>query len=171
MKTTKDQALELTKKAFGFVPNLMSTMADANPAVAAAYLAASEALGGGTLSAVEKQLVMLAASAFNDCHYCTAAHRTAAKSMGILQEALDQIDSLNRPADARMASLVEATWSVQRERGWVEADKLGVTREELVEIIAIVGLKTITNYLNHIAETEIDPPFQAQATRSPGRAA
>ena len=32
MKTTKEQALTRTQRAFGFVPNLMEAIADANPA-------------------------------------------------------------------------------------------------------------------------------------------
>ena len=35
MKTTKEEALEQTKKAFGFVPNLMEAIADGNPALGA----------------------------------------------------------------------------------------------------------------------------------------
>src|SRR5215467_12239256 len=71
-KTTKEEALAKVKAAFGFVPNLMAGIADTNPAVATGYLGASAALEGGVLSPAEKQVVMLAVSSFNDCHYCTA---------------------------------------------------------------------------------------------------
>ena len=84
-KTIKDEALTQVKSAFGFVPNLMAGIVEQNPAVAAAYLGASAGLEGGLLNATEKQVVMLAVSAFNDCHYCSAAHRTAAKGMGVAQ--------------------------------------------------------------------------------------
>jgi len=164
-KTTREEALDQAKAAYGFVPNLMTTIADGNPAVVSAYLAASAALGGSVLSAPEKQAVMLAVSAFNECHYCTAAHRTAGKSMGVSQADLDAIDGQQPPSDERLAALSTATWTVLRERGWVRVDDLPVSREELYEIIAIIGLKTITNFINHIAGTEVDAPFKAQATR------
>jgi hypothetical protein len=67
-RTTKEEALEKVKAAFGFVPNLMAGIADTNPAVATAYLGASAALEGGVLSPAEKQIVMLAVSSFNECH-------------------------------------------------------------------------------------------------------
>lgn len=168
---TQEQAHALATSAFGFVPNLMSTIAAGNPDVVAAYLAASDALAKSALSAKEQQVVMLAASAYNDCHYCTAAHRTAGKAMGVTQDDLDAINRLQMPQDPRLEALVEATWALQEEGGWVSESALRVTREELYTIIAIVGLKTITNFINHIAGTEIDAPFQAQATRSASRAA
>jgi AhpD family alkylhydroperoxidase len=168
-KTTKEAALSQVKSAFGFVPNLMAGIAEQNPAVAVAYLGAAAGLEGGLLSANEKQVVMLAVSSFNDCHYCSAAHRTAAKAMGIAQSELTLIDDQHMPVDARLRSLVEATWAVMGERGWLSDQRietLGVSKPELYEIITIIGLKTITNYINHIQHTEVDAPFQAQVKRT-----
>jgi alkylhydroperoxidase family enzyme len=111
---------------------------------------------------------MLAVSSANDCHYCTAAHRTAGKAMGVPQADLEAIDDRTLPRDARSRALVEATWTILSERGWVNdatLARLGVSRTEAFEIIAIIGLKTMSNYVNHIQGTEIDAPFRAQAKR------
>jgi len=35
----------------------------------------------------------------------------------------------------------------------------GVSRFQLYEVVALVGLKTISNYINHIAHTTIDREF------------
>ena len=169
MDTT--QALDLAAKTFGFVPNLMREMATANPAVMAAYLAADAALSGGALSPLEHQVVMLAVSAKNGCHYCTAAHRTALGSMGLDQSAIEAIDGLDLPADERLATLALAAWQTQDKGGWVEPEALGLTKAELYEVIALIGLKTITNYVNHIAQTPIDEVFKPQASRQPKAAA
>lgn len=167
--TSNDYVLTQVKAAFGFVPNLMAGIAEQNPAVASAYLAASGALDGGVLSGVEKQVVMLAVSAFNDCHYCTAAHRTAAKGMGVAQAELEAIDDKQLPRDKRFRELVETTWALMTERGWLGDEKLaslGVTKPEAFELIAIIALKTISNYVNHMQRTEVDGPFKAQAKRT-----
>jgi AhpD family alkylhydroperoxidase len=167
-KTTKEEALAKVKAVFGFVPNLMAGIADTNPAVATAYLGASAALEGGVLSPAEKQIVMLAVASFNDCHYCTAAHRTAGKAMGVSQAELEAIDDRKLPTDPRSRALVETTWTILSERGWVSDPTLarvGVSRAEAFEVIALIALKTITNYVNHIQGTEIDAPFRAQAKR------
>jgi len=168
-KTTKEEALVKAQAAFGFVPNLMAGIADTNPAVAAAYLGASAALEGGVLSPAEKQIVMLAVSSFNDCHYCTAAHRTAGKALGVSQADLEAIDDRKLPSDPRSRALAEATWTMLSERGCVNdarLARLGVSSTEAFEIIAIIGLKTISNYVNHIQGTEIDAPLRAQAKRA-----
>jgi len=50
-------------------------------------------------------------------------------------------------------------------RGWLSDDDLaefedvGFGRDVLYEIVGIVGIKTISNYVNHIAHTEVDPQF------------
>jgi AhpD family alkylhydroperoxidase len=168
-KITKEQVLDQVQAAFGFVPHLMSGMAEQNPAVAAAYLAAGGALESGVLTAAERQVVMLAVSAQNECHYCTAAHRTVAGSMGVKQAELEAIDALKAPEDARLRTLVEATWTVMRERGFLdesERARCRVSTPELYEIIAIVGMKTISNYINHVQRTKVDEPLRGQATRA-----
>lgn len=167
----KTEALEYAKKLFGMVPNLVRDMAEHNPTVATLYLAGNEQLGQGKLSQKEQQAVIVAISAKNDCHYCTAAHRTLGKAAGIPQEELDRLDRLEPPEDQRLKSLALAAWRVMDERGFLgeqdlkELEGMNVSRGELYEIVAILGVKTISNYINHIARTEIDEPFRAQATR------
>lgn len=52
-----------------------------------------------------------------------------------------------------------------KKKGWVSdkelADfaKAGVGRAQIYEIIAAIGLKTISNYVSHINKTEVDPVF------------
>jgi hypothetical protein len=51
-------------------------------------------------------------------------------------------------------------------RGWLGRPDLerlaaeGIGLPQLYEIVALVGLKTISNYVNHIAHTEIDEAFR-----------
>lgn len=165
-----DSTKQAARNALGFVPNLVEEMNE-NPVVAAIYLRGQEALEDGVLSPAEQQAVMLAASAKNDCHYCVAAHRAGAKQAGIPDHEVDTIDHHGSPNNGRLRALVETTWKVQDERGHLDErdldrlEELGISRAELFEIVAIVGLKTISNYVNHIAETEIDEAFADEATR------
>ena len=63
-----------------------------------------------------------------------------------------------------------------RERGWVSDAEVtrfldaGWTRANVLEVVLGVGLKTISNYVNHIAGTPVDAAFQAAAF-TPARAA
>ena len=163
----EQQVHEKAEQALGFVPNLVKEIASENPATADAYLTATGIVEeGGVLSGAEQQAVVLAVSSHNDCHYCTKAHAVAGQQAGLDAETVETINEGGLPSDDRLKSLVLATRRILGKRGWLsDADEaefadLGLERAELYEIIALTGIKTISNYVNHIAGTEVDAPFQ-----------
>jgi len=167
--STLDRAEEVratAKQAFGFVPNLIDEMASHNPAVAQTYLAANGAIEDGVLSPAEQQVVILAISTYNDCHYCTKAHAAAGAQAGLSEDAIDTILEGGLPAHDRHRQLVRATRRIAGKRGWLgeadlsEFEDVGLGRDVLYEVITLIGIKTMSNYINHIAHTEVDPPFQ-----------
>lgn len=65
-----------------------------------------------------------------------------------------------------------------RERGWVNDEAVaaflaaGYTHAQLLEVVGFVGVKTIHNYVHHIADYPLDAAFQPQAWEGkPSRAA
>jgi len=58
--------LEGAEKAFGFVPNLIGTMAE-SPAATKGYLTIGQIFDETSFSPTERQLVILAASRYNEC--------------------------------------------------------------------------------------------------------
>jgi AhpD family alkylhydroperoxidase len=165
----QDQATDVqqhAKQAFGFVPNLITEMTDHNPAVGATYLAANGAIEDGVLTPAEQQAVILAISSYNDCHYCTKAHAAAGQQAGLDAATIETINAGGLPEDDRLRSLVQATRKVLGKRGWLSENDLadlevqGVDRGALYEIVTLIGIKTISNYVNHIAGTEIDEAFK-----------
>lgn len=161
-----EDAREAAEQAFGFVPNLIDEMAAHNPAVAETYLTANGAIENGVLSPAEQQVVILAISTYNDCHYCTKAHAAAGAQAGLPDEAINTILEGGLPEDDRHRQLVRATRRIAGKRGWLndgdlsEFDGVGLGRDVLYEVVALIGIKTISNYVNHIAHTEVDPAFQ-----------
>ncbi|QXD14281.1 carboxymuconolactone decarboxylase family protein [Rhodocaloribacter litoris] len=169
METTTQQAqhiLDTVQQKYGFVPNLYREMAAHSPAVAEVYLQANEAADGISLTPQETQAVILAVSAYNDCHYCTKAHRTVGKMVGLPEDEIDAILGGDLPRDERLRSLVHATRLTLDKRGWLSDEDLealasrGISRGQVYEIVALIGIKTISNYVNHIAHTEVDPQFK-----------
>lgn len=169
MSTTiaQDQAQQIrdsVQEKWGFVPNLVEQLL-ASPETARLYLEGSEIIAGGVLSEEEQNAVKLTVSAANGCNYCRSAHKAIGGQVGTPSEELQRIDRGELPTDDRLATLVEATRLVMDERGWLDAEQLGaleardVDRRQLYEIVSIVALKTISNYVNHIAHTEVDPEF------------
>ena len=163
-----DQVHEKAEQALGFVPNLITEMTGENPAVADAYLTSQGLLEeGGVLSPADQQAVILAVSSYNDCHYCTKAHAVAGQQAGLDPDTIETINEGGLPDDDRLKSLVRAARRILGKRGWLsdvdeaEFADLGLGRSELYEIVALAGVKTISHYINHIAGTEIDEPFQS----------
>ena len=163
-----EQVHAKAEQAFGMVPNLISELTQENPAVADAYLTGNGIVEeNGVLTPAEQQAVILAVSSYNDCHYCTKAHAVAGQQAGLDADTVAAINAGGLPSDTRLRALVRATRRILGKRGWLsgvdeeEFADLGLGRDVLYEIIALIGLKTISNYVNHIAGTEVDPPFQS----------
>jgi AhpD family alkylhydroperoxidase len=163
--TEAEEILSTVEDAYGFRPNLLQELARA-PAAARTYLAGQDAMSGASLSPAQAQAVQLAVAAYNECDYCGAAHTTLGSGSGISEEDLAAIGNGRLPADSELRPVVDATRRVLSERGWLDEGDLaelaeaGVDRQMLYEIIAFVGLKTLSNYVNHIAGTEVDPQFR-----------
>ncbi len=159
-----EKALGQVERALGFVPNLFKEMS-ASPATLKVYLGGQEALRGGTLSASEQQAVQLAVSSANDCHYCQAAHGWLGRKVGLSPEEVTAIRKGGLPAAVELAPVVRATRLLLEKKGWLTAGDLvaleqeGITKAKVYEIVAFIGLKSISNYINHIAHTPIDHEF------------
>jgi alkylhydroperoxidase family enzyme len=86
---------------------------------------------------------------------------------GVSPADIEAIQKGALPDDSRLRSVVHAAWLVLDMRGSLGQNELsgleteGIDRAQLYEIVAIIGLKTISNYINHIAHTPIDAAFRA----------
>lgn len=160
--------LEGAKQKMGMVPNLLGVLAGA-PAALSSYQALAAAFGSSSFSPTEQQVVLIATSVENDCRYCVAAHTTMSKGARVADDVLDSLRSDVPIADAKLEALRQFTLAAVRKKGWLDAADLeaftaaGYGPNQVLEVITGVALKTLTNYVNHVAETPLDAPFQAQA--------
>jgi uncharacterized peroxidase-related enzyme len=169
--------LEKAKGRFGFVPNVLGELANA-PAALEGYLTLSELLGRTGLSPVEQQVLLLAISFENDCDYCMAAHSGGALRAGVPQEALDALRDGTPIPDARLEALRTFAAKMTANRGHVPDGDVqafldaGFGTPQVLEVVLAIGLKTISNYTNHLAHTPLDQQLQGMAwTRPAARAA
>ena len=158
--------LAAVQKKFGFVPNLFRVMAEA-PAAAEAYLAVMDIFERSSLSDAEKQTVLLSASHVNECDYCMAAHSTVAGMKHVPAEIIEALRAGTTLPDAKLDALAVLTRSVVETRGWpTEAAKdaffaAGYGSRAYLEVIVGVTVKTLSNYVNHAADTPLDTAFEA----------
>jgi uncharacterized peroxidase-related enzyme len=167
--TGKTKAIfEGVQKHLGLVPNMMRVIAN-SPAALNAYISFDGALGGGKLSAREREQIAVAVANANACDYCLSAHTLLGTAAGLNATEL----SLARDgasSDARTAALLQFVTRVVRQRGQVPPSEVealqaaGYTAEEIVETIAAIAVNIFTNYFNNIVGTEIDFPIVRSAS-------
>ncbi|MBI5757805.1 MAG: carboxymuconolactone decarboxylase family protein [Planctomycetales bacterium] len=160
--------LRSVQAAFGFVPNLASVMAESAPLLDA-YLKVSHLFNQTSLTEIERQIVLLAASRENTCHYCMAAHCTIAKMSGVPAGIVEAIRVDQPLDDPRLEALREFTRSLVATRGYPSPEVIqqfqaaGFTERNALEVVLGVGQKTLSNYTNHLAHTPVDAAFAANA--------
>lgn len=162
------ETLAGARKAYGFLPNLLAVMAEA-PALVKAYVTLSRIFDETSLSAAERQTVLLAASRANGCEYCVAAHSVIAEMQKVPSAVVDAIRNGRPIADPKLEVLRRFTAAVVTSRGLPsEADtaaflQAGYGKQQVLEVVLGVGMKTLSNYTNHIADTPLDQAFERAA--------
>ncbi len=145
----------------GFVPNLYATFTHSENALGT-YLALQSAKS--SLSAKAREVVNLVVSQVNACSYCLAAHTALGKMNGFADAQILEIRSGSARFDARLDALATLTRAIAIERGHVDQDLVdaffaaGWTRENLVDVIILIGDKVISNYLHAVTQVPVDFP-------------
>lgn len=160
------QALNGAKQAFGFVPNLLGVMAEAPPLLKA-YLTLGGLFDETSLTATERQVVLLTVSFTNGCEYCVAAH-TVISNMQKIPDEIGHAIRMGAPlADHKLEALRRFTTLIVTSRGNPSSIDMksfletGYTRAQILEVLLGVGMKMLSNYTNHIAETPLDQAFMS----------
>ncbi len=150
------------RKKIGMVPNLYR-VAGNQPAALAGLLGLGEALAGGSFDARTREAIALAVAGVNACDYCASAHAAISSGLKVPPETID--DHLaGRSNDPRTAAILTLATQIVERRGMVSDDDIararqnGLTEADIVETVANVVANIFTNYLNHIADTDIDFP-------------
>ena len=174
--TAPDQAkaqLEDSEAKYKFVPNLHGIMAE-SPALLEAYKVIGDIYAKTDLSVLERQIVLLAINYENECHYCMAAHSVIAQMEKMPEDILAALREGAPLADAKLETLRSFAAKMTRQRGWLEEDDMqalldaGYSRRTMQDVILAVAFKVMSNYMNHIAETDVDAPFQSMLWTKPG---
>jgi AhpD family alkylhydroperoxidase len=143
------------------VPNLYATFAHSETA-----LGTSLALQNAKSSPMgeSREVVNLVVSQVNECEYCLAAHTAVGKMLGFSGEQIMELRHGHASLDAKLDSLARLTKSVAEHRGHAEQRVVGAffaagwTKENLVDVIVIIGDKTVSNYLHAVTKVPVDFP-------------
>lgn len=172
---TLDSAPEAAKpilrsalRGYAFVPNLYAAMAEA-PSPLEEYTTLSDILAKADLSETERQIILMTNNRLNNCAYCMAAHTTLSQMGGVPDDVIEALRTDTPISDEKLEALRQVAIAINQQRGWLTPEQVntvlaaGYRRQTLLEVILATALKTLSNYSNHLAETELDPALVANS--------
>ena len=166
---TFEQASDESKEIFeglkaklGNVPNVYATIGNSSKALKG-VLDLNNTLSQGEFSGKEVEAIALSVAQVNECNYCLAAHTTVGKMQGLTEDETVEIRT-GDIRDEKLKALTDLAKQITITRGNPDQGYInsffgaGYNKAALAELIGFIAVNTITNYTNHIAETDIDFP-------------
>ncbi|WP_225037395.1 carboxymuconolactone decarboxylase family protein [Winogradskyella sp. SM1960] len=164
-ETAPEESKELLKKVldkFGFIPNQDKILA-ISPSIYQAYNQSFDLfLGKSSLGLLEGQIVIMTTSYENNSPYCMAVHSWGMEMTKVPKDVIESLRNGKPIADSRLETLRDFTKKLIINKGHIDEKtlsnffKIGFTQENIIEIIGGISAKTISNYVNVVAKTEVD---------------
>ncbi len=153
--------LEKSQAAFGRLPGLHKVMAE-SPQMLEGYQIMHKLFTETAFDADELTVVWQAINVEHECHYCVPAHSGIAKMMKV-DDAITQAlrNETPLPSD-KLEALRTFTLRMVRNRGNVDDAAMaeffaaGYGHRAVLDVILGIAQKTMSNYVNHVAETPLD---------------
>lgn len=163
-------ALKGIHAKLGVTPNLYKLLS-LSPAGLEGTLALSGALSKGVLEPQLRERIALTVANVNGCDYCNAAHTTISKSLKLTQDDIDAARD-GRAQDAKANAAVAFARKVAVNRAEVSETDIAAVKQagysdaQVVEIVLVVALNVLTNYVNEVFKTPVDFPATSPAKRA-----
>jgi uncharacterized peroxidase-related enzyme len=155
--------LDAVEKQLGVVPNMFRVLA-LSPAALAGFTSLNGALGKA-LDVKTRERIALAVAQANACDYCLSAHTYLALNLAKITSEDAALARQGHSTDTRADAAVRFAQAVTQTRGQVSDAELaavkaaGYSEAQVVEIVAVVAENVLTNFLNTVAQTDIDFPL------------
>lgn len=161
------ELLDGVQKKMGFLPNLYGKLAESDVTLEA-YLTLSSLVAKTSFSPPEQQLILLVASVENGCTYCVAAHSSAARMVKLDKPVIEAVRTGQPVDDARLEALRRFTEALVNQRGHAKDDmeaflSAGFTRQNVMEVVLCVSMKTLSNYANFLIDVPLDGVLERMA--------
>jgi uncharacterized peroxidase-related enzyme len=159
------ELFEVVQGAFGMIPNTVRVMAN-SPAVLESFLVFSTAMGKVQIGGKLHNQLKLTTSETNACSYCTSILSAVAPSAGLTADDIlagrtgDSDDRRTKAALAFANDVLASRGKVSNQQ-LAEVRAAGYSDADIVEIVTSVVLGCFTNFLNNVANTELDIPEAA----------
>lgn len=153
--------LDTFTRMLGFTPNMLATFAQ-SPIAFNAWATFRSSLNK-VLDVKTREIISLAVSEVNGCNYCLAVHSYAA-SMAKLPADEIILARKGHAIDPKKDAAVQFARKIIETRGQVGESDLETVREagytdaNVMEIVALVAMYSLTNFFNNVFDPEKDYP-------------
>jgi uncharacterized peroxidase-related enzyme len=164
------QRITAVQEKSGFIPNVFLTLAH-RPDEFRAFFAYHDALmeKPGNLTKAEREMIVVATSAANQCQYCVIAHGAILRIRAKNALIADQVASNYRKAEIteRQKAMLDFAMKVSQSAHLVgEADfaalkEHGFTEEDIWDIAGISAFFGMSNRLANVSNMRPNPEFYA----------
>jgi uncharacterized peroxidase-related enzyme len=154
--------LDTFTKNIGFTPNMMATFAQ-SPIAFNSWAALRGSLSKA-LDAKTRDSIGLAVSEVNGCNYCLTVHSFTAQHMARLPADEIILARKGHASEPKRDAAIQFAYKVVETRGKVSDADLnavsdaGYTDANVMEIVALVAMYTLTNFFNNVFDPEKDFP-------------
>ncbi|MEM7197304.1 MAG: carboxymuconolactone decarboxylase family protein [Pseudomonadota bacterium] len=130
------------------------------------YTTLAKIFAKASLSEAERQIVLMTNNLLNGCTYCMSAHTALSKMGGVPEDVVESLRSNTPIANAKLEALRQFTIVIVKRRGWPAQEDLkafisaGYSQQHVLEVVMGTALKVMSNYTNHMAETDLDDAFK-----------
>jgi uncharacterized peroxidase-related enzyme len=154
----RDRILAVQEKS-GFVPNVFLTLSH-RPDEFRAFFAYHDALmdKDGGLTKAEREMIVVATSSANQCHYCVVAHGAILRIRAKNPQIADQIAINYRKADIspRQRAMLDFAMKVSRaaeeisEQDFADISRHGFSDDDIWDIAAISAFFALSNRMANV---------------------
>ena len=167
----RNRILEIQKKT-GFIPNVFLTLAH-RPEELRAFMAYHDTLmaGDSGLSKAEREMIVVATSALNDCQYCVIAHGAILRIRARNPLLSDQVAINYQKADLTMRedAMIEFALKVASSSGALSDEDIakvraqGFSMEDVWDIGAITAFFALSNRMANLTSMRPNDEFFSMA--------
>ena len=165
--TASRATLDAFTRNLGFTPNMMAAFAQ-SPVAFNAWAGLQGAMGQA-LDLKTRDSIGLAVSEVNGCNYCLGVHSFTAGQLAKMPHEEILLARQGHASDPRRDAAVQFARKVIETRGKVGNDDLQAARDagysdaNLMEIVTLVAMYSLTNFFNNVFDPTPDFPAVAPA--------
>ncbi|TQF75234.1 carboxymuconolactone decarboxylase family protein [Rhodococcus spelaei] len=152
------------EQQFGFLPAATALMAE-SPELTQAFARTNALFEHGTLSHLEREVVVFAIATRHECHLCVALHSARLTRDAASPELIAALRERRPLGDPRLETLRQFTLAVLDTAGAVDDVRMrafldaGFTPRQALEVVLGLGTYTLSTFANRMTGAPVDEAF------------